>query len=132
MPARRTRWLGHTPYTNMALLSKWVNIRLRIGEHVLSHQAAVAQALAQHFRDFYRRGPPNRWRWLATGASVLTLCQQQQLTTPFSEDEVIAVVRGLNNEGAPGPDGIPMFFYKDCWDTKGHSGTRGHGGSGGL
>ena len=94
--------------------------RLRIGEHVLSHQAAVAQALAQHFRDFYRRGPPNRWRWLATGASVLTPFQQQQLTTPFSEDEVIAAVRGLNNEGAPGPDSIPVFFYKDCWDTVGH------------
>ena len=94
--------------------------RLRIGEHPLSHQAAVAQALAQHFRVFYRRGPPNRWRWLATGASLLTSCQQQQLVLPFSEDEVIAVVRGLNSEGAPGLDDIPVFFYKDCWDTVRH------------
>ena len=49
--------------------------------------------------------------------SVLTSCQQQQLILPFSEDEVIAVVRGLNSEGAPGPEGIPVFFYKDYWDT---------------
>ena len=28
-------------------------------------------------------------------------------------------MRGLNNEGAPGPDCILVFFYKDCWDTVG-------------
>ena len=26
-------------------------------------------------------------------------------------------IRGLNGEGAPGPDGIPIFFYIECWDT---------------
>ena len=26
-------------------------------------------------------------------------------------------IRGLNSEGAPGPDGIPIFFYIECWDT---------------
>ena len=39
---------------------------------------------------------------------------------PFSEDVLKAVVRGLNNEGALVPNGIPVFFYKDCWDTVGH------------
>ena len=28
-------------------------------------------------------------------------------------------IRGLNGEGAPGPDGIPIFFYIECWDTVG-------------
>ena len=51
---------------------------------------------------------------------MLTPCQQQQLILPFSEDEVIAAVRGLNSEAAPGPDDIPVFFYKDCWDTVRH------------
>ena len=88
--------------------------RLRIGDRVLSDQAAIGQALAEHFRDFYCRGPANQWRWLATGASVLDQSQKQQLTLPFSEEEVKATLQGLNNEGAPGPDGIPVFFYKDC------------------
>ena len=39
---------------------------------------------------------------------------------PFSEDDVKAAVRELNSEGAPGPDGIPLFSYKDYWDTVGH------------
>ena len=31
-------------------------------------------------------------------------------------DEVRAAISGLNAEGAPRPDGIPVFFYMDCWD----------------
>ena len=31
-------------------------------------------------------------------------------------DEVRATINGLNAEGAPGPDGIPVFFYNQCWD----------------
>ena len=87
---------------------------------MVSYQATVGQAFVEHFRDFYCRGPVNRWRWLATGASNLDPSQQQQLIRLFSEDEVKAAVRGLNSEGALGPDGIPVFFYKDCWDTVGH------------
>ena len=91
--------------------------RLQIGDRVVNDQTTIGQAFVEHFRRFYRRGPANRWLWLATGASILDLSQQQQLISPFSEDEVKVVVRGLNSEGAPGPDGIPVFFYKDCWDT---------------
>ena len=49
------------------------------------------------------------------GASTLSPAQQQQLTGPFLADEVREAVYGLNAEGAPGPYGIPVFFYKDCW-----------------
>ena len=28
-------------------------------------------------------------------------------------------IRGLNSEGAPGPDDIPIFLYIQCWDTVG-------------
>ena len=30
-----------------------------------------------------------------------------------------AAIRGLNSEGAPGPDDIPVFFYLECWDVVG-------------
>ena len=46
---------------------------------------------------------------------MLSPTQQNQLTGPFLEDEVRTSICGLNAEGAPGPDGIPVFFYKDCW-----------------
>ena len=40
-----------------------------------------------------------------------------QLSRPFADEEVKAAIWGLNNEGALGPDEIPVFFYKNCWDT---------------
>lgn len=35
------------------------------------------------------------------------------LETPFSEDEVWAVVKELPNERAPGPDGFMGFFLQE-------------------
>ena len=89
--------------------------RLRLGDSVINGQAAVEQALANHFLSFFRQGPPNSWRWTGMGASTLSSSQQQQLTCPFLEDEVREAICWLNVEGAPGPDGIPVFFYNDCW-----------------
>ena len=43
------------------------------------------------------------------------------MITPLSEDEVIVAVRGLNSEGAIGPNDIPVFFNKECWNTVGHN-----------
>ena len=93
--------------------------RLQIEDRVITDQAAIVQALSDHFREFYHRGPPNRWRWLATGADALLVSQQQELITPFFEEEVKTAIRGLNNEGAPGPDDISVFLYIECWTKVG-------------
>ena len=45
--------------------------------------------------------------------------QQEHLSRPFSLEEVQAAVWSLNGEGAPGLDGIPIFFYKEGWDVLG-------------
>ena len=87
-----------------------------MADRVIIGQAAVGQALADHFSGFFKRGPPNSWRWTGAGASCLSLDEQGLITGPFFVDEVRAAVNGLNAEGAPEPDGIPVFFYKDCWD----------------
>ena len=41
------------------------------------------------------------------------------LMRPFLEEEVKLAIRGLNGDGAPGPDGLPVFFYRDCQDVIG-------------
>ena len=82
-------------------------------------QSSIGQAIADHFREFYRQGSANQWRWRATGASLLSPVQQQDLIASFSEDEVKAAIRGLNSEGALGPDGILVFSYLECWDVVG-------------
>ena len=79
----------------------------------------MGHALADHFRAFYRQGPPNQWKWTPTTVSTVNLAQQQYLIPPFSNKEVKAAVWGLNSEGTLGSDGIPLFFYKECWDVIG-------------
>ena len=93
--------------------------RLQIGERTFSDQSTIGQAVADHFREFYHRGTTNQWRWMATWASVLSPDQQQEMISPFSEHDVKVAIRGLNSEGAPVPDGIPVFFYLECWDVVG-------------
>ena len=93
--------------------------RILVGDWALTDQSSIGLALADHFQEFHRRGPPNRWRWLANGATTLSTGQQQELILPTTEEEVLVAIRGLNNEGAPGPDGIVVFLYRDCWDVVG-------------
>ena len=90
--------------------------RLRMGDRVITGQTAVGQALADHFRSFFRWGPPNSWRWTGVEASRLSLDEQGSILGPFLVVEVRVAISGLNAKGTPGPDGIPVFFYKDCWD----------------
>ena len=70
----------------------------------------MGQALADHFRAFYRLGSPNQWKWTPSTVSTLTHAQLTQLSRPFAIEEVKAAVWGLNSEGAPGLDGILVFF----------------------
>ena len=93
--------------------------RIRIGDRVYTDHASIGQALADHFRAFYCRGPPNKWNWTPTTISTISLTQRQHLSRPFSLEEVQAVVWSLNGEGALGPDGIPVYFYKVYWDVLG-------------
>lgn len=39
------------------------------------------------------------------------------LTTPFSEEEVWAAIKGMNSSSAPGPDGLPVKFFQVFWNT---------------
>jgi len=39
----------------------------------------------------------------------------EDLDTPFTEQEIEAVVKDMPSEKAPGPDGFIGVFYKKCW-----------------
>jgi hypothetical protein len=36
---------------------------------------------------------------------------------PFSEEEVLAMIKSAPKEKAPGPDGIIGLFFSSCWDV---------------
>jgi len=43
--------------------------------------------------------------------------ETSSLELPFEEREVLEVVKGLNRDKAPGPDGFTLAFFQDCWDV---------------
>ena len=90
-------------------------LRLRVGTQQHSGLQAMGRALTDHFWAMTRRGGPSRWRWAGRGASQLTTVQRDALIRPFTVEEVYSAIAGLNGEGAPGPDGLPVFFYKEFW-----------------
>ena len=122
----RQLWLlagdANTRFFHMAAIGRhrqnciW---HILVGDRAFTDQSSIGLALADYFREFYHRGPPNRWRWLANGAATLSSDQQQELISPVTEEEVLVAIRRLNSEGATGLDGIPVFFYLDCRDVVG-------------
>jgi hypothetical protein len=47
----------------------------------------------------------------------LDVVEASSLELPFEEREVLEVVKGLNCDKAPGPDGFSLAFFQDCWDV---------------
>jgi hypothetical protein len=39
------------------------------------------------------------------------------LEEPFEEREVWEVIKGMDGDKAPGPDGFSMAFFKECWEV---------------
>ena len=90
-------------------------LRLRFGTQQHSEPQAMGRALTDHFWAMTRRGASSRWRWTGRGASQLMIDQRDTLIRPFTLEEVQSAIAGLNGEGAPRPDGLPVRFYKEFW-----------------
>ena len=56
---------------------------------------------------------PDIW----SGAHVVSAEANAALVAPFSEEEVLAAIKGMNPSSAPGPDGLPVAFFKTFWPT---------------
>ena len=66
--------------------------QIRVGDRVHRDLASMGQALVDHFRDFYHRGPPNHWNWTPTTVLTISITQTHHLTRPFSAEEVKGAV----------------------------------------
>jgi hypothetical protein len=43
--------------------------------------------------------------------------EASSLEDPFEEREVREVIKGMDRDKVPGPDGFSMAFFKDCWEV---------------
>jgi len=47
----------------------------------------------------------------------LDAVEASSLELPFEENEVLEVVKAMNHDKAPDPDGFTLAFLQDCWDV---------------
>ena len=43
--------------------------------------------------------------------------ENEDLTLPFSSEEVFLAIKGMKANSAPGPDGLPVVFFQRFWET---------------
>lgn len=57
------------------------------------------------------------WRSLLDDLAFDSISRKnvEGLERPFDEDEVTGVVRSLNGDKAPGPNGFSLAFFQFCW-----------------
>lgn len=49
------------------------------------------------------------------GCPRITQEEQDWLQRPFSETEVLNIIKQCDGDNAPRPDGFTVQFYKECW-----------------
>jgi hypothetical protein len=47
----------------------------------------------------------------------LDAVEASSLELPFEEKEVLEVVKAMNHDKTPDPDGFTLAFFQDCWDV---------------
>lgn len=57
------------------------------------------------------------------GFMALTHTENENLSKPFSEEEIESAVRAMERFKALGPDGYQPVFYQKCWEKVGSSVT---------
>jgi hypothetical protein len=86
------------------------------GVQVTNHQVKV-QALTEYFKSIV--GVPGQSSWSFDCASLYRDMPRatDALTEPFTEQETLAAIKGMNRCSAPGPDGFGPSFYMAAWGT---------------
>uniref|UniRef100_A0A453J5C2 Reverse transcriptase domain-containing protein n=1 Tax=Aegilops tauschii subsp. strangulata TaxID=200361 RepID=A0A453J5C2_AEGTS len=80
--------------------------------------------LLAHATDFYKElFGPAPGNMCSVDASLwsseenISLTDNDELTKPFSLEEIKAALFAMEPNRAPGPDSVPVDFYQHCWDV---------------
>lgn len=77
----------------------------------------VKAQVLQFYHSLYQEN--ESWRPLADGITFdsIGIEDRDMLDRPFELDEVVQVLKGLQGDKAPGPDGFTMAFFHKCWQV---------------
>jgi hypothetical protein len=89
---------------------------LNINGIIFRNPAEIKEHLVQFYNNLYFENCS--WRPRVEGLSFLSTDADESiwLERAFEEKEVWEVIRDLNGDKAPGPDGFTAAFFQKCWD----------------
>jgi hypothetical protein len=88
---------------------------LRINGALSSDPVEIKDHIVNYYDSLYTE--QNSWRPRVDGISFSSIDADEclWLERGFEEQEVWEVVREMNGDKAPGPDGFSMAFFQKCW-----------------
>ena len=79
-------------------------------------QKLIEEAFTSHFTEAFS-SPPDRAFSLCMEDLDLPRLDLSQLDAAFTEEEVLAAIKYMPSDRAPGPDGFTGSFFKACWPS---------------
>jgi hypothetical protein len=82
-----------------------------------SDMAIIGDHIVNYYDTLFTE--PLNWRPRLDNLEFDRLSDTEALSLedPFEENEVWEVIKGMDRDKAPGPDGFSMAFFQDCWDV---------------
>jgi hypothetical protein len=80
-----------------------------------SDMAIISDHIVNYYDSLFTE--PLNWRPRLDNLAFDRLSDTEALSLedPFEEKEVWEVIKGMDRDKAPGPDGFSMAFFQDCW-----------------
>jgi hypothetical protein len=91
--------------------------QISIDGELSSNQDGIKAHICSFYRNLYKEEYYCRPLLDGLNFSAIQGEDATWLERPFEEDEVTLVVRNMNGDKSPGPDGFPMSFFHACWQV---------------
>ena len=89
---------------------------LSVNGAVTTDQEEIGEGLVNFYSHLFSNDEVKRPLPDGLAFSSIDDADRAVLDRPFTEEEVMGVVKGMAGDKAPGPDGFSMVFFQSCWD----------------
>jgi len=91
---------------------------LEEGDTVLTEKDELRRHITKYYKKLFDQEEPTNVHlhndsWSET--QKITLEENEELTKPFSMEELEAIVKDMKNGTASGPNGFSVEFFKEFW-----------------
>jgi hypothetical protein len=90
--------------------------RLSVNGAVTTDQEEIGEGLVNFYSHLFSNDEVKRPLLDGLAISSIDDADRAVLDRPFTEEEVMGVVKGMAGDKALGPDGFSMVFFQSCWD----------------